>query len=137
MREIWFRAWDKSKFKMIYFSFSDISSKDVCQGMSEIMIKDLCYEHPAYGINPDIEIMEFTGLHDKTGKPIYSGDLLVWNDDKQAMYEVFYNDDEAKYDCCRVHYIGNRCGGSIPYITSKLLEVFGNIHENPELLKES
>ena len=58
MREIKFRFWDSDFNEMVY-------------------IDDFYFfeEHGIHNSN-DIQLMQFTGLHDKNGKEIYEGDIL-------------------------------------------------------------
>lgn len=77
----------------------------------------------------DNEIMQYTGLTDKNGVEIYEGDIIKnpagaigvvkW---VTARFEVVYTDSQL---------------GKINWqlYSSGALEVIGNIHENPELLK--
>ena len=53
MREIKFRAWDKSKKKIV-----DVVMIDFSKNISMV------------------ELMQFTGLYDKNGKEIYEGDIV-------------------------------------------------------------
>lgn len=96
-------------------------------------------------------IVEFpTGLEDKNGKEIYRGDIVealidgVWAIDNSLSFgkvkwklEVIYNDIRFM-DVFRV--IGSKnAPDRIYYLFDKELselEVIGNIHENPELLKK-
>lgn len=62
---------------------------------------------------------QYTGLKDKVGKEIYENDIIKdWNGIRSVKFEI--------YD--------NRQGYEIELDDSDL-EVIGNIHENPELLK--
>lgn len=68
-------------------------------------------------------MMQWTGLHDRNGKPIYEGDIL-----KQILTNAITMDDFHGYrfmwgedQLCRAN--------------AEYGEVIGNIHENPELLK--
>jgi len=126
MREIKFRAWDKSCNKM--------------RGVNGIQD---CFSLRSDGIcNDDYILMQFTGLTDKNGVEIFEGDIVK---------SIFKYKDEpskeilaiVKYDTlnpCFVleyKYQGNgflcqeydfiQCG-------LRTNEVIGNIYENPELL---
>ena len=72
-------------------------------------------------------LTQWTGLCDREGNEIYEGDILRIFDEN---YEIKINNTESK---CFVNYgYPNKHNGSAPH----WVEVIGNIHENPELLKE-
>lgn len=108
MREIKFRAWNKETKYFFYWNTSF-----------------------AFGGNNKIwdDIEQFTGLHDKNGKEIYEGDIIL-----NPLYEEPYI---VEYSECLAGYVGwgddRACGCYL--ITDENIEVIGNMHENPELLK--
>lgn len=79
---------------------------------------------------------QFTGLKDKNGKDIYEGDIIkdrYWTS-HLGRREV----DWLEYYTRAVEWLD--CGGwnvQVPSISYRPhLEVVGNIHDNPELLKQ-
>lgn len=85
---------------------------------------------------------QFTGLHDKNGKEIYEGDIVLYEDWKMA-YEgggndSFINKGIVEYcedNCC--YNVTERQTVDITdvlYKDNEDLEVIGNIYDNPELL---
>lgn len=92
---------------------------------------------------------EFTGLKDKNGKEIYSGDYVVmetWNGgdgveepSERDEFEgaVIWGKDSAGYglktEGCKEDEVEVDLVSNEPFVT---LEIIGNIYSNPELLKE-
>ena len=123
-REIKFRAWLKEnhsgKHQMFYQSAQYLQSfLRRCAQFSNLDGR----EHEKYG---NYELMQFTGLKDKNGKEIYEGDLLVMNLEKNFkkyhsdLFVMQWNPDTAAWT---------------NYSPREIVEVIGNIYENPELLK--
>lgn len=86
---------------------------------------------------------QFTGLKDHNGKEIYEGDLIsfgdvYWGDDGMPdIKEIVFDEDSASF---RVYDYLELQGSSLAekwYIDDIIdcIEVIGNIHDNPELLK--
>lgn len=77
----------------------------------------------------DVVIEQCTGQRDINRKLIYEGDIL--KDRGNARWKVIWDDDEVAF--CVVS--GRK--GFVYYLSDfEDCEVIGNIHENPELLKE-
>lgn len=113
-RKIKFRAWDKKNKVMINV-----------WGINQIRI---CREQYATDFGggtwepiEDFEIMEFTGLHDKNGKEIYEGDIVI-NSSGEILGEIVMDNGcwKTKTGAC---------------IGCFMCEVVGNIYKNAELLK--
>lgn len=143
MREIKFRAWDKTEARMLDWKY-------------------LVTQQGTYLNSKHFASMQFTGLHDKNGKEIYEGDILrmhCGSDDgafnkAEIPGEVIW--DELGF---RVRLPDRKCIPSqgsekgkevsasemhswvgmhtcLLQWTSKL-EVIGNIYENPTLLSNA
>lgn len=85
--------------------------------------KSLCYE-----VDKDT-VGQYTGLHDKNGKEIYEGDILINDDDEIAV--IKYSDTDALFELIIDDVAENFSNES-----SKWWEVIGNIYDNSDLLKE-
>lgn len=128
MREIKFRAWDEKEKVMI-------GNDDIKKGFMNIQAslklpRQFIAESGLYLPFGFAEYMQFTGLQDKNGVEIYEDDIIKhfeeigivkWYLDRFIINWVneicFYREDLAYWT------------------TERRIEVIGNIHENPELLK--
>lgn len=77
---------------------------------------------------------QFTGLYDKDGKEIYEGDYLKGLGDE--IYAVWYSKELACYMVDLVVPDSQATDSLGCYDIEKYFEVIGNIHDNPELIKE-
>jgi len=135
MREIKFRAWNRIEKRMesvnsirfFMYQYTQVSTRyhDVKSGKS--VDNQSVYGHEDGGDN--IILMQYTGLKDKNGKEIYEGDIFHLGD-RNILYVVEWHDCGLMGRQCRTHesYVG------LTYWQDRI-EVIGNIHDNPELLK--
>ena len=73
---------------------------------------------------------QFTGLHDKNGKEIYEGDILIEPSIFDLPRAVFWDHRFMRFG----NISPSTCGYIALHDYSKP-EIIGNIHDNPELLK--
>lgn len=126
MREIIFRTWCKRTGKFI--------DNCVLFGSDGVAIDEDLLDW-SFDWEPDIELMQYTGLSDKNGKNIYEGDLLKNKSGRIAV--VIWHDLAAQFDCeVVVIASGDNCDGFKNIHWGRYIEVIGNIYENPELIKE-
>lgn len=118
MREIKFRAWDKSCDKM-YCSDAYDRLKDFFRHYEFIKSK-----------YPDlVELMQYTGLKDKNGVEIYEGDIVEI--EMTRSFVVCWNTAAGfRFNS----YMPNGLIDNL-WEASKIGEVIGNVYENSELLK--
>lgn len=135
MRDIKFRGKRIKDKKWIYGSLA----KDNPQDAYYIIDID-------EGVGRDVlenTIGQYTGLHDKNGKEIYEGDIVLY-EDWEMTYEGGGNDSFINKGI--IEYVEDNCCFNVTerqtielpdvlYKNNETLEVIGNIYENPELLE--
>lgn len=110
-RELKFRIWDNGTKNMReVFSF--------CKDYIKVIVDGNVYKWNRPNFEP---IMQYTGLNDRTGKPIYEGDIIK---DWCGIREVKFT-------------IGDNMQGYDLEIDDTDLEVLGNIFEHPHLLTQN
>lgn len=105
MREIKFRAWDKT-LKRIW-NWEELINLPMGDFRRVLM-----------------DFQQFTGLLDKNGKEIYEGDAVIR-----------YPEDVVSANAKIVKWINKHSLNGWNIAQGKYWEIVGNIYENPELLK--
>ena len=131
MREILFRGKWKNSGEWVYGNLFNPDKTDtptqICIGT---YIARTCYE-----IDPET-VCQYTGLTDKNGRKIFEGDIVVFADffnDEIHRGVVYWCDLAFWFDCTETE--GDEGIYSLAYISANILEVIGNIYDNPELLE--
>lgn len=117
MRKIKFRAFDTTEKRML-------TNRELTFVHSNGYESILC--NILDGDDDNHELMQFTGLTDKSGVDIYEGDIVKYKDlfiGFIYFYQGVYCIDTKLAD----HHLVTYCG--------QYLSVIGNIHENPEIVK--
>ena len=140
MREIKYRVWhtkDKYMSTVAGLDWTIAGLRWYGPGVGE----GWCYLDPDFdwtqkNCNPKPEqihiLMEFTGLKDCKGVEVYEGDIVKWDTPdaphhKTRNLQVVFNHKYSQFCLHPCIWIGD----------TKDKEVIGNIHESPELIKNS
>ncbi|MFD1430606.1 YopX family protein [Lacticaseibacillus mingshuiensis] len=133
MREIKFRVWDHNTNTMMipdYFEFYDGKIDWIEAG------REAGPESGNDGFSDQFEIMQYIGLHDKNGREIYEGDIIVTH--PKTKYET-PKSGVVQYGDCRPMFQYKSGDGEEYSIWNnnfyRTYEVIGNIFENPKLLE--
>lgn len=128
-----FRAYDSGSTTRMY----QPEEVMVCDG--NIWIDDEDFDAGEWIVNNDLNLMQSTGCEDENDKEIFDGDILkVKIMGGQSWLEVVrYNDEKAMF-------VSKETKRKVPesplydlFNTDLfVVEVIGNIYENPELLEE-
>ena len=100
------------------------------------------YNEPSshYIVDPET-VGQYTGLADKNGKRIFEGDIIKYKNTDGIKFngvalttigKVVYNEKNASFAISGKDEIGAKY---YDYFPIKNIEVIGNIHDNPELLR--
>ncbi|EAE6220649.1 hypothetical protein BEN66_11395 [Listeria monocytogenes] len=124
MREIEYRAFVKETKKMLPVT-------DLCFNETEAVGVSgcgnakctLCVDWYSFD---DVVLMQYTGLKDKNGKKIFEGDV-GW-DEHNECYGV------VKFEEGKFLYVWENIAEDL-WEVADVIEICGNIHENPELLE--
>ena len=135
MRDIIFRAWDKDNRDMYFFN-SELEMHDD-RGVKYLLFGDNIsrkesdgWEEIPFTNSNSLELMQYTGFKDKTGKDIYEGDICE--------REGFLC--KVMFECGSWLFVHLPQSKTIQYPSfhsnARTMEVFGNVYENSELSGE-
>lgn len=131
-REIKFRAWDIDS-SCIHYSEDETGVSDFFfqfnkKGILELMMP----VEDDFAEKREAVISQFTGINDKTGKDVYEGDIIK---DSEEIYQVVFEEYNAESYLVLGWALKNNhtCFG-FGQNDSPVIEIIGNIYENPELL---
>lgn len=77
----------------------------------------------------EVDLLQFTGLHDKNRKEIYESDILG---DETCHLEVYFSDNGYL-----LRSVNGEGTSSLPVwaLADSFNQIIGNIHQNPKLLQ--
>jgi uncharacterized phage protein (TIGR01671 family) len=134
-RKLSFRAWDKLRKEMNYKVLVGNTDKND----SNYTCNEIYDNSIEIWVNADektIEIMQSTGVFDKSGKEIFEGDIVSFEDDPGGV--VRWNSDFScwvYWECSKLNDAGEVFDWSqLRKENTKNYIIRGNIYENPDLI---
>lgn len=128
MREIKFRAWKNGRaIRIAGIDFVNAEAYGLGFDIQEAEDCSLC----------KLDTLEqFTGLRDKDGREIYEGDICrIEDESKLSVVKWHGNDGYPAFDLTNYDVDGmNGLAYIFQFAGADVIEVIGNIHENPDLL---
>lgn len=85
--------------------------------------------------NNGLSLMQFTGLKDKNGKDIYEDDIVLWGFKGEETAQIRWSVTHFEWEIYVLPPRSPHSPDGMKDFWSDRIEVIGNIHENPELLK--
>ena len=127
MREILFRGKCKTDNEWLY-GFPYVTRKNA------VKINWYCSEFGSMRtdeVDPET-VGQYTGLTDKNCKKIFEGDLIRSTETGETAIVQWFSEHSAFMIWCKT---SNQVG-FLDECEKSIIEVIGNIHDNPELMKE-
>lgn len=128
-----FRAWDSAKKEMFKDTFAITESGQVVVVEQESVVCP-----PAYVFVDYLVIMQSTGLFDRNNKEIFEGDIITNGKDVMCMKRHntlgFYVEQKGKVEFIADSAVLEEFEEDAKEIAD-ILEIIGNVYENPELLE--
>jgi uncharacterized phage protein (TIGR01671 family) len=145
MRTIKFRAWDTKNKKMLdAVPCVGYLLDDPDAPVSHHDVEERLYHYPSLPLGPTfngrIVYEQYTGLKDKNDKEIYEGDIIHYKFDgssypEEAVDVMLICEYDEREGWFAFITLSENTSEYLWYEINRDCEVVGNIHENPELLK--
>lgn len=139
MREILFRGQTRRKGEKVWMDGSPVDSNWVCGGVFQGPNRSVIYgydpieKHVVYSDT----VGQYTGLNDRNGKKIFEGDIV--RDESGVVYPVVFDLTGFYLKYTPPHSHGGHFDllplSNYWHAHGAIIEVIGNIHDNPELLE--
>ena len=128
-----FRAWDTTNKEIFKDTFAITES-----GQVVVVDQSSVFVSPDYVFVDNLVIMQSTGLFDRNNKEIFEGDIITNGKDVMCMRRHntlgFYVEQKGKVEFIADSAVLEEFEEDAKEIAD-ILEIIGNIYENPELLE--